>query len=210
MPINLTIRAEIIDICSDTPCQDDIFLVDTNVWLWQTYTNAIASSRNAPNKIRAYTPYLSKARRNGATLVYSGLILSELAHVIEKTERQIYNQRTGSNLGAKEYRHNCPIERANVVAEVESAWNQVEGLAVPIDLTVNKEITHASLARFKTQALDGYDLLMLEAIQRAEAGQVKVITDDMDYAVVPGIQIFTNNGLLIQQATVQGKLLTTR
>lgn len=50
----------------------------------------------------------------------------------------------------------------------------------------------------------------LEAISRAEAGQVKVITDDMDYAVVPGIQVFTNNGLVIQQATAQGKLLTTR
>jgi hypothetical protein len=209
MPINLTIQAEVIDIRSDTPRQDDIFLVDTNVWLWQTYTNAIASSRNAPNKIRAYTPYLSKARRN-ATLVYAGLILAELAHVIEKTEREIYNQQTRSSLDAKEYRHNNLAERANVVAEVESAWQQVEGLAVPIDLIVNEEITNASLARFKTQALDGYDLLILEAISRAEAGQVKVITDDMDYAVVPGIQVFTNNGLVIQQAAVQGKLLTTR
>jgi len=210
MPINLTIQAEVIDIRSDTPRQDDIFLVDTNVWLWQTYTNAIASSRNAPNKIRAYTPYLSKARRNGATLVYSGLILSELTHVIEKTERQIYNQRTGSTLDAKEYRHNYPAERANVIAEVESAWKQVEGLAVPIDLPVNEEITSASLARFKTQALDGYDLLILEAISRAGADQVKVITDDMDYAVVPDIQVFTINGLVIQQATAQRKLLTTR
>lgn len=210
MPINLTIQAEVIDIRSDAPRQDDIFLVDTNVWLWQTYTNAIASSRNAPNKIRAYTRYLSNARRSGATLVYSGLILAELAHVIEKTEREIYNRRTGNSLDAKEYRHNNLAERANVVAEVESAWKQVEGLAVTVDLTVNERITNASLARFKTQALDGYDLLILEAIDRAGAGQIKVITDDMDYAVVPGIQVFTNNGLVIQQATVQGKLITTR
>ena len=210
MPINLTIQAEVIDIRTDSPRQDDIFLVDTNVWLWQTYTNALASSRNAPKKIRAYTPYLSKARRNGATLVYSGLILAELAHVIEKAEREIHNQRTGSSLDAKEYRHNNLAERANVVAEVSSAWKQVEGLAMTVDLTINEEITNASLARFKTQALDGYDLLILEAIGRAGAGQIKVITDDMDYAVVPGIQVFTNNGLVIQQATAQRKLLTTR
>lgn len=207
MTISLTIKADIIDILGDAPCQDDIFLVDTNVWLWQTYTNAISSSRNAQNKIAAYTPYLSQARRNGATLVYSGLILAELAHVIEKTEREIYNRQLGSSMNTKDYRHNNPTERANVVAEVESAWQQVENLAVPISLIVNEEITNASLARFKTQALDGYDLLILEAISRAEAGQVKVITDDMDYAVVPGIQVFTNNGGVIQQATTQGKLL---
>ena len=210
MPIHLTIQAEIIDILSDTPHQNDIFLVDTNVWIWQTYTNAIASFRNAADKIRAYTGYLSKARRRGATLVYSGLILSELAHVIEKTEREIYNQRQRRPISAKEYRHNLLAERANVVAEVESAWSQVEGLAVPIDLTVNEEVTHAALERFKTQALDGYDLLILEAMRRAGAGQVKVITDDMDYAIVPNIQVFTNNGIVIEQATKQGRLLKTR
>ncbi|MBE9102333.1 hypothetical protein [Vacuolonema iberomarrocanum] len=210
MPINLSIQADIIDIRSDVPRREDIFLVDTNVWLWQTYTNAVASSRNASNKIQSYTPYLRRARQNGATLVYSGLILAELAHVIEKTERKIYNRRTGSSLESKEYRHNNSTERANVVAEVESAWRQVEGLAVPIDLLVNEDITNSSLLRFRTQALDGYDLLILEAISRSEAGQVKVITDDMDYAVVPGIQVFTNNGLAIQQANVQRKLLTIR
>lgn len=80
----------------------------------------------------------------------------------------------------------------------------------PIDLTVNDEVTSSALARFKTQALNGYDLLILEAVSRAGAGQVKVITDDMDYAVVPDIQLFTNNGLVIQQATTQRKLIATR
>ncbi len=210
MPINLTIQAEVIDIRSDTPRQDDIFLVDTNVWLWQTYSNSIPSDPGVRAKTRIYTSYLKKARVAGATLAYSGLIFAELAHVIEKKEYEIYQSRIGRQVKLKDYRHNNPTERANVVTEVESAWNQVERFAVPIDLTVNEEITNASLARFKTQALDGYDLLILEAISRAEAGQVKVITDDMDYAVVPDIQLFTNNGLVIQQARIQGKLITAR
>jgi predicted nucleic acid-binding protein len=207
MPINLTIQAEVIDLRHDTPQPDDIFLVDTNVWLWQTYINAIASSRNAPKKIKAYTPYLRKARTNGAMLVYSGLILAELAHVIEKTELSIYNQRTGSHLDAKEYRHSYPTERAKVAAEVDAAWHQVEAIAASIDLTVNDATTNAALARFRKQALDGYDLLMLEAMSQSGVKPIKVITDDMDYAVAPGIQVFTNNGLVIQQARQQNKLL---
>lgn len=208
MSINLTIQANVIDIRNDTPRQDDIFLVDTNVWLWQTYTNAQSTSFRAPNKIQTYTPYLRQARQNGATLVYNGLILSELAHVIEKTEREIYNRANHSSLNAKEYRHNYSTERANIVAEVESAWQQVESLAVPIELTLTEDVTNAALTRFKTQALDGYDLLLLEAMSRAEAGQIKVITDDMDYAVVRDIQLFTGNGLVIQQAVAQQKLVT--
>jgi len=205
MTINLNIQAEIIHLCYDTPQQQDIFLVDTNVWLWQTYSQ-IASARTI-KKIQAYTPYIKKARTHGATLVYSGLIFAELTHVIEKTELSIYNERTKSKLTQKEYRHNYPKERDNVIAAVESAWKQVESLAIPIDLTVNDQTTHAALSRFQRQALDGYDLLLLEAISQSGSGQIKVITDDMDYSVVPNIQVFTNNGLVIQQATQQRKLL---
>jgi hypothetical protein len=55
--------------------------------------------------------------------------------------------------------------------------------------------------------VDGYDLLILEAISRAGTGQIQVITDDMDYATVPNIQVFTSNGRVIQAAIAQGKLL---
>jgi hypothetical protein len=50
MIINLNVQAEVIDIRTDRPQQSDIFLVDTNVWIWQTYPNA----RTSPTKIREY------------------------------------------------------------------------------------------------------------------------------------------------------------
>ena len=201
------IQADIIDIKTDTPQQSDIFFVDTNVWFWQTYTNAGFGANsyqlsNYPN----YPNYINLALSNGATLTYSGLTLAELAHIIEKTEYDIYVKSNGY-LRIKEYRHNYPIERANVVTEVQLAWSQVKALAVPIELTVDDKITDAAITRFKTQAVDGYDLLLLEAISRAGTGQVKVITDDMDYSVVPDIQVFTSNNYVIQEATKQKKLL---
>lgn len=206
MAINLNIQAEVVDIRSDSPEKNDIFLVDTNVWLWQTYTKAAIFSQNVRNKISEYSQYLAIARSNGAILTYSGLILAELAHVIEKTEFKIFRQQDQS-VKPKEYRHNYPNERANVVSEVQSAWNQVEAIAVSADLMIDEASTQAALARFQSQALDGYDLLLLESISRAGAGQIKVLTDDMDYTVVPGIQVFTSNTLVIQTATSQGKLI---
>jgi hypothetical protein len=44
MPVNYTVQAEVVDIRSDTPKKEDIFLVDTNVWYWYTYTNGSISS----------------------------------------------------------------------------------------------------------------------------------------------------------------------
>jgi hypothetical protein len=94
-----------------------------------------------------------------------------------------------------------------MVAEVQSAWSQVEAIAASADLKINDAIAKSALNRFQTQAVDGYDLLILEAISRAGAGQVRVITDDMDYATVPNIQVFTSNRNVIQTASQQGKLL---
>lgn len=207
MAVNLNIQADIINIKTDTPQQGDIFLVDTNVWFWQTYSNTGFGANTS--KFSNYLKYLNQALLNGATLTYSGLILAELAHIIERTEYEIYMQSHGQ-LPLKEYRHNYPNERINVVAEVQSAWSQVKALAVPVNLTVDDETTDAALNRFKTQAVDGYDLLLLEAISRAEAGKIKIITHDMDYAVVPGIQVFTSNNYVIQAANIQKKLVASR
>ena len=87
------------------------------------------------------------------------------------------------------------------------AWSQVEQIAICADLTIDDDIAKAALSRFATQAVDGYDLLILEAISRAGTGQVQVITDDMDYATVPNIQVFTSNIQVIRSANAQGKLL---
>ena len=214
MTIQFDVQADVVNILSDRPQQSDIFLVDTNVWVWQTYPNAKTSSRTAPTKIREYGAYLKAARQNGATLAYSGLTLAELAHVIERTECDIYNKKNnftkqnGLEVKTKEFRHNYPHERDKVVKLVQTAWMQIQYFAVPLDeLTIDESTTNAALARFQTQALDGYDLFILEAIHKANPGQVKVLTDDGDYATVPNIQLFTSNIQVIELAKAQCKLL---
>jgi hypothetical protein len=189
-------------------CIDDIFLVDTNVWLWQTYPNATVNLKQSRKKqINVYLNYLPRVLSIGAILTYSGLSLAELASVIERKEFDIYQKAINPSLKLKEYRHNLPNERAKVVNAVQIAWIQVQGLAVPVDLQVNDITTNAALRRFQSQCLDGYDLLILEAISRSDPGQIKVITDDSDYVTVPGIQVFTYNQASITAARNSGKLI---
>ncbi|MEH1907682.1 hypothetical protein [Nostoc sp.] len=199
MPVNYTVQAEVVDIRSDAPKNDDIFLVDTNAWYWYTYTNASISSRYY--QITEYPSYIAKAISANSWLSYCGLSLAELAHNIEQTEREIFS----STLKSKEYRHNFPTERAKVVAEVQAAWSQVISSAVCTDVLVSEETSNAALTRFQTQLLDGYDLLILEAMDKA--GVTQIITDDGDYVTVPGIKVFTANNSAIAAAKTQGKLL---
>ncbi|MEH2256140.1 hypothetical protein [Nostoc sp.] len=199
MPVNYTVQAEVVDIRSDAPKNDDIFLVDTNAWYWYTYTNASISSR--PYQTTEYPSYIAKAISANSLLLYCGLSLAELAHNIEQTEREIFS----STLKSKEYRHNFPAERAKVVAEVQAAWSQVISSSVCTDVLVSEETSNAALTRFQTQLLDGYDLLILDAMDKA--GVTKIITDDGDYVTVPGIKVFTANSSAIAAAKSKGKLL---
>ncbi|MDZ8109013.1 MAG: hypothetical protein RM338_25775 [Nostoc sp. DedQUE12a] len=70
---------------------------------------------------------------------------------------------------------------------------------------MSEETSNAALTRFQTQLLDGYDLLILEAMDKA--GVTQIITDDGDYVTVPDIKVFSANSGAIAAATSQGKLL---
>lgn len=74
MPVNLNFQASVIDIKNDIPQKQDIFIVDTNVWFWETYNDAAFSIRSRDRyKLIDYSNYLIQAFENEATLAYSGL-----------------------------------------------------------------------------------------------------------------------------------------
>jgi len=202
MAINYTVHAEVVDITSDAPKAEDTFLVDTNVWYWTTYPKATSY---IPNQISDYPGYLNNALGASAKIFHSGLTLAELTHIIEKTEREIYERNIGSSVKPKEFRHNLSGQRSRVVSEVQAAWAQVASLAEPLAASIDTPTTTAALNRLQAEKVDGYDLFLLESMKTH--GVVQVITDDGDFATVPGIQVFTANRNVIQAARTQGKLV---
>lgn len=203
MPIDL--RATVIDIRADAPRSSDIFLIDTNVLYWTCYLRALdlASERGQGGKARAYSGYISKALLAQSTLQLCVSSLVELAHVIERDECAIYNQRHGTSLPLKTYRHERQ-ERASVVEQVQNAWRLAEGIVdrhvLPAAPIVGE--LHDTLA---SAAVDGYDLLIRHAA--LSAGIRQILTDDADYGEFADFQIFTANNSLIDLAREQGKLL---
>jgi predicted nucleic acid-binding protein len=207
MAIDYTIQAQIVDIRKDSPRSDDIFLVDTNVWYWHTYTNANVSAWDY--QIDNYPEYLIQAISANSVLSYTGLTLSELSHLIEQTERDLFIKflkLDPKKFKSKEYRHNYPDERKKVVREIMTAWSQVISIAAPLDFTVNETVTNSALLQLQSQALDGYDLFMLEAMKKE--GITQIITDDGDFITIEGVSVFTANSNIIRAAKTQDRLIT--
>ena len=175
---------------------------------------ANATQRVNPQRrqqLTAYTGYLQRCQRVGAQLHWCGLALSELAHQIESTERDVWNatERAAgrAECNPKEFRHNFSNERANVVQEIENAWRAVEalGTVLPAPLVVDHAATTNALAEYRTLALDGYDLFFLQAARAS--GVTQIISDDGDFCGVPEITLFTSNRSVLDAARAQGNLL---
>ncbi len=109
------------------------------------------------------------------------------------------------SIPTKEYRHNLPADHARIVSEIQASWGQVKSLAAPLPMSIDEVTTDAALNRLQTQLVDGYDLFILETM--AKHGVIQIITDDGDYATIPGIQVFTANRQVLSSARIQGKEL---
>ena len=207
MSVQYLVRADVVDITQDTPCNTDRFLVDSNIWLWLTYSKV---GYGVPDRragvMKTYASFVDGSLSADASLCCCGLSLAELSHIIEKTEREIYcSGRSGNTIKPKEYRHNHPVQREHVANEIRVAWEQVAGFAEPLSVIIDDATTQAALERLQHEKVDGYDLFMLE-FMRAN-GVMQVLTDDGDFSTVPGIQVFTANRNVIRAAKAQGKAL---
>lgn len=204
--MSLVVRAQIVDIRADTPKDTDRFLVDTNAWYWLFYPRA-SQTPSAPQsyQLADYPAYLKKALVNSATLHCYALTFSELAHNIEKAEREIYENQANKKIKPKEFRHDYISQRRKITALITDTWADVMSVSTLLDMELDTAFMQSALSLFPSVSLDGYDLFMAETALKT--GVTQIITDDGDYATVPGLTIFTANSRVIQEANLAGKLI---
>ncbi len=205
--MSLTVRAQVVDINKDEPKSADRFLVDTNAWYWLFYSRASqAVSTPKSYQLSDYPSYINKAISASSLLHCFALSFAELAHNIEKAEREIYGSQSNRNIHTKEFRNNCITQRRKVVTHIIDTWDDVKSISTLLDMKLDTSFMQTALSLFPSVSLDGYDLFMAETALQTEVTQI--ITDDSDYATVPGLTIFTSNRNIIQAANSAKKLIT--
>lgn len=204
----MKIHATVIEISKDTPKQSDTFFVDTQVWHWLTYCQHLGR-KNLPSRAQEYIKYIHKIGAENATLRRCGLSLAELANVIDRDERDIFNKIQSKNNqplvdDPKEYRHNYPHERRRVQDMIKASWEMVKRFSSPTTINLNEPLTDNTLNLICSCPVGSYDSLLAESMRVSRI--VQIITDDKDFATIPGIQVFTNNKEVIREARNQNKL----
>jgi hypothetical protein len=215
----MKIRADVVDIRNDSPLEGEFFLVDSNVWIWLFYERSGSSGlpdreQPQPYQVENYPNYIKEVRSHNGNLLRCDLCLNELSHRIEKVERLLFCNlnSTDNTISIKRYRHGYPTERQKVVRTIRETWQEIRRISTSVDFHFSDDFTNGALANLADRAVDAYDLFMIEAISQRNGrhpgsnSTIKVITDDGDFATVPGITVFTSNLTVIRQAGSQGRL----
>lgn len=208
----MKIEADIFDIRSYQPVKTDLFFVDTNVWYWLTYSRASMRINNPQNYQTKYYPkFTSSALNNGAQIYQSGLSLAELTHLIERSEFEIFASANPLLFScpktfSKKFRYDYPVQRKQVISEIESIWAQISTLATPLSNLVDQKTCTDAVAALSTFYIDGYDLFIIDTMLKNNI--TSIITDDCDFASIKNIKMYTANNRVLQEALSQGKLLS--
>lgn len=197
----------VFDISKDAPLTSDCFLIDTNVFLWLTYSRlSLLEKKYRQYQIDSYPVYLEKAIGAGSQLRYSRLSFGEVSHFIEKCEHEIFCLNSDKNVYFKSFRTNYPTERVRVVKEIKNSFNIIKDVSDGIIEELDDSILTLMENDLDNNYLDGTDSFLANFAKRN--GIDKIISDDGDFATIEDVYLFTANARVIREARKQGKLLS--
>lgn len=201
------VLSSVVDIRKDNPkCSDSLF-VDTNIWYF--YASSHSSLPDTYQK-RIYPRYISNMYKVKSNILRCELNLVELSNVLEKELYNIFlteNALTSDIVSLKDFRYNYPDERNNFVAELCMSWDSIKDISKSFDVLIDESVSKSIIKETLNSYLDGYDLVYLDLIRKNNQ-KPNILTDDRDFATVPGITVFTANSKVIDAAKKKNLLIT--
>ncbi|WP_441002638.1 hypothetical protein [Pseudocolwellia agarivorans] len=181
--------ANIIKQTDNIPAKENI-LLDTNVIYWMTY----ASSRVMPSSLKAQAyqlssyPLIIESLLGKNDLYYSRFSIPELFHLVSKIEASI----DGVN-NNREHKEWMRLKGRDIVLnEMKSVLCAIENFAKLLDGDEKSLVSPIKyLELYGAVFMDGYDIFIKNEMDTKNISFI--ITDDMDFGSVKGINVITAN-----------------
>jgi hypothetical protein len=219
------VRAQVVDISVKSPRLPPQIVCDTQILYWQFYPSfaaLAAAGGSAPSiyQTRLYPRYFTLLCQSKVPTLTSSANLGELVRLIERAELEAHcladpqdpfrvraaSQSAFTTRVCKDARYRYANELPRIRRKVCTVLASVKkALAVlPAISDAENEYTHA-LSEWHGCAADYVDALTvtLAKSQRISA----ILSDDLDFATVSGITLFTANATVVSSARIAGKLL---
>lgn len=211
------VRARVIDIREVDTLIAKRYLVDTNVLYFMHYDRVhnLDELKEGPRpyQLEQYPRYLRRIRGSGGSLFCHRLALIEFARTVEIAELKIlYAVKTPSvtvvpaDLRIKSLRIKFPSDYKACQQRVITYLRAVRKAYTLVSMTTCEEVVFWTQwdACWQTTLADPAD--SAQAVEALRNGISGIISDDVDWATIDGISLFTANKVAIDAARLAGRL----
>lgn len=187
-------KANVLDVRDFLPAPNDRLLVDSNVWFFVGRSNTNEHDRKA----EIYRSFVERCLKGSAKLFWSSLTIPEIWNAAEKMSKDIAAESglIGKEASAKDFRYSEFHDPAQIAAEVEEILEFMSNSAQHApDFPIVEALAGRIISETKSAKTAGYDSIF--SLMFRDGGYTAFVTDDRDFASVPGLTMATANRLAL-------------
>lgn len=177
------------------------YFLDTNVLYWYVYPRYTIGVHSSNGQASPYIAFVDNLVKQGNPLFTSVYNLTELLHIIEKNEFELYRlANQNSNIrNIKDFR--SITSRSEVKANLFVAFNTTKSTFSILEHSLTSEILEKYIDTANQHRCDVFDYITLKYCIGLD--KYNIISDDSDFSSIDGIHLFTSNQKVLQQQSIR-------
>ncbi len=167
------------------------FFLDTNVLYWFTYPRYGIIKKSDKHRAAPYYDFVDRLVSNGNPLFTSIYNITEMIHVIEKNEFDIFNtNHPEADYSIKDVRR-MPDERNHLKNNLSTALTNAKNICTILDFNFTYDILDQFVENLEKHHCDPFDYAILKNC--IKENKINVISDDNDFSTMEQICLYTAN-----------------
>lgn len=181
-----------IDLTTFMPMDNQrAFFLDTNVLYWFTYPRYGITKKYEMHRAAPYFAFVDRLVSNGNPLFTSIYNISEMVHVIEKNELDIYRvNHPEADWTMKDLRK-IPNERSLLKSNMSTALTNAKNICTILNFNFTYDLLDQFVNELEQHRCDTFDYAILRNC--INENKVNVISDDGDFSTMEQITLYTAN-----------------
>ena len=189
-----------IDLTTYTPINNRRgFFLDTNVLYWFSYPRCgIQTVPRITHQATPYYDFIDRLVANGNPLFTSVYNITEMLHVIEKNEFDLYKVgHPEADWSIKDFRR-IPSERSQLKKNLSTALSNVLNICTILSFNFTYDILDEFTKGLESHHCDIFDYAILKNCIQED--KINVISDDSDFSTMEQICFYTANATALSKA----------
>lgn len=182
----------IVDLTIFMPINNQsAFFLDTNVLYWFFYPRYGITKKFIEQQASPYFDFVDKLVSNGNPLFTSIYNITEMLHVIEKNEFDIYTlNHPEANWTIKDFRRQS-CERMQLKNNLSTALSNVKNVCNILNFNFTIDILENFVEDLEHHRCDTFDYAILQNC--IKENNINIISDDNDFSTMEQICLYTAN-----------------